>query len=92
MNKEYTFALKFKLTNPQHNLDELVEKLYASNCDDALIGIGATDRIALEFFREADNAKLAMQSAYDDVISIIPDAELIEATPDYVGLTEVANA
>jgi len=91
MNKEYTFTLKYKLPNHEAASDELAERLYANNCDDALIGIGMPKRIALEFMREANSAEEAINSAHQDVMSTLPEAELIEASPDYVGMTDIAN-
>jgi len=46
--KEYKFTLKFSL---QDNPDAYIEKLGIEGCDDALIGIGQSGRIALNFTR-----------------------------------------
>lgn len=91
MNKEYNFTLKYKLPVDETANDELAERLYANNCDDALIGIGMPKRIALEFIREASSAEAAIYSAHQDVMNTLPDAELIEALPDYVGMTDIAS-
>jgi predicted DNA-binding transcriptional regulator AlpA len=88
---EYDFTLKFSLPNAEVSPEEYVEQLIAGGCDDALIGIGQQGRIALHFIREADTAMAAVQSALHDVRQVIPDALLIEATPDLVGLTDVAE-
>ena len=55
-------------------------------CDDALVGIGKPGRIALDFTREADSAEEAVISALSAVKRAIPDAEFVEATPDFVGV------
>lgn len=91
MNKEYIFTLKYKLPSHEAHADELAEKLYAQNCDDALIGVGVPGRIALEFAREAQSAEAAIRSAHQDVLKTIPEAQLIEALPDYVGITDIAE-
>jgi predicted DNA-binding transcriptional regulator AlpA len=88
---EYTFTLKYKLAEQDANLDELVERLGAAGCDDALVGVGQPGRIALEFVREAESAQTALLSALGDVKRAIPSAKLIEAAPDFVGLTDVAH-
>jgi hypothetical protein len=44
--------------------------------------------IALDFIREADNALEAVMPAIEDVKRVIPDAQLVEATPDLMGLTD----
>ena len=88
---EYEFTLKYKLANYPADSNQLVERLAKAGCDDALIGTGQKGRIALNFTREAPSAKEAIFSAMANVKSAIPDAELIEVTPDYVGLSDVAE-
>jgi hypothetical protein len=56
-----------------------------------LIGVGQAGRIALDFTREANTAFEAVSSAIADVKQAIPGAKLVEATPDLVGLTDVAD-
>lgn len=56
-----------------------------------MIGIGQPGRIALEFTRDSVSAEAAVLDALEDVRRVIPAAELVEATPDYVGLTDVAD-
>lgn len=88
---EYTFTLKYQLAAEDADHDKLVERLGAAGCDDALVGTGQPGRIALEFVREADSAQEALASALADVKRAIPSAKLIEAAPDFVGLTDVAD-
>lgn len=88
---EFSFTLIFALPQNQLNPEEWVEVLGANGCDDALVGVGITGRIALDFIREARNAREAVVSAIKDVKSIIPGAVLIEVAPDLVGLTDIAE-
>ena len=88
---EYEFELRFKLPTDDADAGDLVERLGEEGCDDALIGIGQPGRIALRFTREAESAKRAIVSALEDVKKAIPAAQLIEAGPDFVGLTDVAD-
>jgi hypothetical protein len=89
--KTYEFTLKFSLPVSENDMDELVERLGEAGCDDALIGIGQPGRIALEFARQAESAFDAISSAVANTKGAVPDAKLIEATPDLVGLTDVAE-
>ena len=88
---QYEFTLKFAL--PQQDVDPevFVERLFADGCDDALIGIGQHGRLALDFTREAPSAGEAVLRALSDVQRTIPGVRLIEASPDFVGLTDIAN-
>lgn len=88
---EFTFKLTFHLAAHDADADALVERLGAAGCDDALIGIGQPGRIALAFTRDADSAFAALTSALADVRRAIPSARLIEAGPDLVGLTDIAD-
>ena len=89
MNHE--FKLIFQLPADARPIDDMVEALAEAGCDDAIVGTGHPGRIALEFSREAKSAQRAIDSAIDNVQTALPGAELIEAAPDYVGLTEIAE-
>ncbi|MDP3750747.1 MAG: DNA-binding protein [Polaromonas sp.] len=88
---EYIFTLKYQLSVEDSDLDDIVERLGSAGCDDSLVGVGQPGRIALEFTREAESAEAALVSALSDVKRAIPSARLIEAAPDFVGLTDAAD-
>lgn len=88
---EYEFELKFKLAEGSSDAGSLVDRLGEAGCDDAVVGIGQPGRIALNFTRESSSARQAIISALEEVKRAIPDAQLIEATPDLVGLTDIAE-
>ena len=88
---EFEFTLKFSLTSGPLEPDAYIERLGECGCDDALLGVGKSGRIALLFNRASENALNAVLSAIKDVKHAIPDAQFIEATPDLVGLTDIAE-
>jgi len=88
---EFDFTLKFGLTSTLLEPDAYIERLAEEGCDDALIGVGQSGRIALQFTRSAVNASDAILSAIKDVKRAISDAKLIEASPDLVGLSDIAE-
>jgi predicted DNA-binding transcriptional regulator AlpA len=88
---EYTFTLKYKLAAQDCDLDAIVERLGEAGCDDATIGVGQPGRLALLFSREGTSALEALVSALGDVKEAVPSARLVEAGPDVVGLTDVAE-
>ncbi len=88
---EYDFTLKFSLPCSDIGSDAYIEKLMSHGCDDSLIGVGNAGRIALNFIRASDSAKNAVFSAIKNVKCAIPGVRLIEATPDLVGLTDIAK-
>ncbi|HHJ1298565.1 DNA-binding protein [Pseudomonas sp. P1B16] len=87
---EYEFTLKYQL-NEDEDADALLERLAQAGCEDALVGVGQPGRLALAFVRESPSAREAIESALKDVREAVPEARLIEATPDLVGLTDVAE-
>jgi predicted DNA-binding transcriptional regulator AlpA len=87
----YEFELIFKVDNSNENLLDYSDKLYEAGCDDALVSVGQLGMIALSFTREAENAHIAIDSAIKNVRTAIPHAELIEASPDFVSITDVAS-
>ncbi len=89
--REYEFRLKFELPDKNIDPDIYIDQLYESGCDDALIGIGKKGYIALDFIRESETAYLAVSSAIKDVLKAIPQANILEATPDFVGITDIAK-
>ena len=88
---EFEFTLKFGLTSDSLEPDAYIKRLGEEGCDDALIGVGKSGRIALLFNRGAENALEAVLSAIKDVKRAIPDAKFVEATPDLVGLSDIAE-
>jgi len=88
---EYDFILKFDLPDPNADPEQYIDALHEAGCDDASVGIGQNGRIALNFIREASSALNAISSAIADVRKAVPEAKLIEATPDLVGLTDIAD-
>lgn len=88
---QYDFTLKFKLGPNDQDEDDLMARLGDAGCTDALVGMGLPGYIGLEFTREADSAEEAILSALEDVQRALLAAELVEAGPDFVGLTDVAD-
>lgn len=89
MNYEFTisFALPNGEADPKHYLDALFE----AGCDDALVGIGQAGLLSLDFDREATDAVEAVCSAIADVRKAIPEADIVEVSPDLVSMTGIAR-
>ncbi len=89
--KTYEFELKFRLPGTAQNPERFVERLAEAGCTDALVGIGQAGRIAFHFTRDANSAFEAVLSAVKNIKNAIPEATLIEAAPDLVGLSDIAD-
>ena len=88
---EYEFTLTFDLPDYQADPERYLDALFQAGCDDAVVGTGLAGTISLEFLREAETANEAIESAISNVMKAIPGADLAEAKPDLVGLTDVAE-
>ncbi len=86
---EYEFELTFKL--PQGDDPDQYFAALEKSCSDAIVGTGQTGYMAFDFTRESSSAYDAIVSAVADIKKVIPKASLTEATPDFVGLTDVAD-
>lgn len=87
---EYEVTLRFAI--PQGMTREEIEAcLFEAGCDDALSGTGQEGRLGVAFAREAATAEEAVTSALRDVRKAIPEARLIEANPDLVGVSDIAD-
>jgi len=89
--REYEFTLVFGLAAVEAAPDDYVELLAGHGCDDAIVGIGRPGRVALGFSRARGSAREAVLSALADVKRALPAAVLLEAKPDFVGVTEIAD-
>ena len=88
---EYEFTLTFTLPDGQDEPTQYLDALFEAGCDDAIVGTGIPGTISLKFNRDADSASKAVGSAIQDVMRAIPGASLVEAKPDMVGITDVAE-
>lgn len=86
---DYEFTLKYAVPE-RLAVSEIERRLLAADCDDALPGTGQPGRLALAFTRSAPSAKRAVSSAIRAVARALPEATLMEAGPDLVGVTDVA--
>lgn len=87
----YVFMLNFNLPAGDADPARFVDALFEAGCDDATVGVGCRGMIGLDFTREADSAEKALQSAVRAVQRAIPGAILVQAGPDLVGLTDMAE-
>ena len=88
---DYHFILNFDLPGRDDDPERHLDALFAAGCDDALPGTGQKGMIGLDFTRRAGSAEDALRSAIDNVLTAIAGARLVQAGPDLVGLTDMAE-
>jgi hypothetical protein len=87
----YTFILNFALPGREDNPEQYLDALYDAGCDDAAVGVGQYGMVGLDFTRAAASAEDAIRSAIENVRTASPGAALMQAGPDLMGLTEMAE-
>lgn len=80
--KEHEFTLYVTPGGENMTVDAIIEALAEAGCTDALLGLGVSGRIGLQFIREAESAGVALTSAIKDVKKALPNAEIIEVFPN----------
>lgn len=88
---EFEFTLIYKLKNDEEDASKYMDALFEAGCDDAVVSLGKKGMISLDFIRDDVQADLAIISALKDVKKAIPDARLVEASPDFVTTTELSK-
>ncbi|WP_353251039.1 hypothetical protein [Salinisphaera sp. T31B1] len=78
---EYVFTLRFRANNLDCGDQAFMDRLFEAGCGDALVSIGNSGTLALEFAREADGASEAVESAMADARKVVGGAELLEVIP-----------
>lgn len=88
---EYEFTLIFALPEGIEVDEQLMHALYEASCDDATVASGRKGRVVFDFNKEATSAEEAIISAIQAIKGAIPGAKLLEASPDLVSLSEIAQ-
>src|SRR5690606_23546911 len=88
--KTYEFTLKFSIPD-MSDKEDIEERLFKAGCEDALVATGLRDRLALDFSRQSRSAEQAINSALKAVAKALPEASLIGACPDLVGVSDIAE-
>ncbi len=74
---EFTFELICQIDHGGADQEMLLEHLGEVGCDDAFIGMGVPDRVALIFKRQASTWEQVHRNALQDVHRVLPEARLI---------------
>lgn len=86
-------SFEFSLTYMVPVIDDMelyVDRLADATNDDAIIGISDNGRLTLDFEKEGNAIFALVEQAIYEVKSEVPEAKLVEVTPDLVGITELA--
>lgn len=87
-----TFEFKLIInTNTKAEPESHLDALYEAGCDDALVSFSKRGTMTLDFMRESESASEAFNTAMENIKVAIPEATLIEASPDMVTTTDISQ-
>jgi len=85
---------EFMLTYMVPVIDDMnfyLDRLVKAKCSDAVTGLADGGRLTLDFFdRDGPNISEIIEHAVNSISREIPEAKLIDVSPDLVGITELA--
>jgi hypothetical protein len=90
------YAFEFRLTfaqvrgQPALSAEGIGRALLAAGCGDVVVDASQGGRLVLEFIEPGDMAEEAVFTAVEAACSALPGAVLAEASPDLVGLSDIA--
>jgi hypothetical protein len=81
---DFTFTIRYQLTEEKRNSDELIERLGASGFTDVQVGLGKPGALALQLTCAAGNGQAALFSTMQAFKESAPEATLIDITEHVV--------
>lgn len=88
---QWDFIIQLRLPDGGGDPTLWLDALFEAGCDDAMVGVGQTGRLALDFSREAGTATEAVDTAIADALRAVPGATITEVAPDLVNLADMAD-
>ena len=87
----FEFTITFAIPEKKWDIDDISDKIFASGFNDALVLMGIRGIIGLDVFRESPAAEKAIETAFDDVTKVFPDAVFLDVKPDLVSISDIAT-
>ncbi len=74
---EFTFDLIFALPDDAADEAAILDSLYETGCDDAVVGLGAPGSVGLGFKRAGREAEAVVAAAVRQVMSGLPEGAIL---------------
>ncbi len=89
-DNEFEFDIVVSLPKGADDEDEILDKLFMSGCDDAIVGLGIPGCVGLGFNRTGKDGRAVISDAVKQVLSALPaGSQVREITSDTVGLAGI---
>ncbi len=76
--REFQFDVMIRLPQGCPDIEDVVDKLFESGCDDAVVGCGNPGMLGLAFIRAGTNRDAVIARAVSDALAGLPRGALVE--------------
>lgn len=76
--KEFQFDVMIRLPEGCLDIEDVVDRLYESGCDDAIVGCGNPGMLGLAFIRAGLDQEAVIARAVSDALAGLPRGALVE--------------
>lgn len=76
--REFQFDVMIKLPQGCPDIEDVVDRLFESGCDDAVVGCGNLGMLGLSFIREGTDREVVIASAVRDASAGLPEGAVVE--------------
>jgi hypothetical protein len=76
--KEFQFDVMIRLPEGCLDIEDVVDRLYESGCDDAVVGCGNSGSLGLSFIREGTDREAVIAEAVENALAGLPEWALVE--------------
>jgi hypothetical protein len=76
--REFQFDVMIKLPQGCPDIEDVVDKLFESGCDDAVVGLGTPGLLGLAFVRVGPHREAVIAGAVNDALAGLPQGAVVE--------------
>ena len=76
--REFQFDVMFRLPQRCPDIEDVVDKLFESGCDDAVVGLGTPGLLGLAFVRVGADREAVIAEAVRDALAGLPAGAVLE--------------
>ena len=76
--REFQFDVMIRLPQVCPDIEDVVDKLFESGCDDAVVGCGNPGSLGLSFIREGTDREAVIAEAVENALAGLPVGAVVE--------------
>jgi len=76
--REFQFDVMIRLPEGCPDIEDVMDRLYESGCDDAIVGLGTPGILELSFIREGTDREAVFAGAVENALAGLPEGAVVE--------------